>query len=63
MDVDEHDVGSGLADAADRRDCVGGLSDDLDLVRQLGANAGEEQAVVVDQEHADRRRHAAPRFT
>ncbi len=46
-------VGLGAADALDRRVRVGGGADDGELGPQLGPQPGEEELVVVDQEHPD----------
>ena len=52
VDVDEHDVGSALGDQLDGGAHLVGLADDLDRVAELGAHAGAEEMVVVDQEDA-----------
>ncbi len=58
MDVQQHDIGLGAPDALDGRLDVDGLADDLHrhvgAAGQLGPHAGQEQAVVVDEEHPDR---------
>ena len=52
--VEQHHVGRGAADALDGRLDVDRLADDVDGSRpaELGPHAGQEQPVVVDQEHA-----------
>jgi len=61
MDVEQHHVGVCVHDARDRfrdRACV---ADHVDDVCHLCANAGAEQAVIVDEEDPDR--HADARGT
>ena len=50
--VDEDDIRAPLADQLDRGVDVRGGTHDLDVGTELGAHAGEEQLVVVDEEHA-----------
>ena len=47
----QHHVGLGLGDPGDGHVDVGGVADEVDEVLQLGSDAGEEQPVVVDEEH------------
>jgi hypothetical protein len=46
--IEQHDIGNKLGDQADRRLDVVRLADDLDLIAQLGTDAGPEQAVIID---------------
>ena len=50
--VDQHDVGRAVADHLDRGVDVGRAADHVDLAAELGAHAGEEQLMIVDEEHA-----------
>ncbi len=52
VDVDEDDVGEPLADELDGRAHLVGVPDHLDRVPELGPHPGQEEMVVVDQEHA-----------
>ena len=56
--VDEDDVGVALADHLDRGVDLRRAPDDDELVAQLGAHAGEEELMVVDEE--DARSRGAP---
>jgi hypothetical protein len=58
MDVDEDDVGDPFADELDGGSHLVGIPDDLDGVAELGAHAGQEEVVVVDEEDA----YLAPGF-
>ncbi len=58
--VEEYDVGPVLVDGGDRLVDVGRLGHHVDRVPQLGAHAGAEHRVVVDQHDADRLSHGSP---
>ena len=59
--IDQHDVGIAFADHLDGRVDVGGGTDHVDVVVQLGAHPREEQLMVVDEEHARSCRRAPSR--
>ncbi len=52
VDVDEHDVGAALADELDGRADLVGVPDHLDGVPELGPHPGQEEMMIVDEEHA-----------
>ena len=52
VDVEEDDLGVELLDQRHGVRHRSGLADDLDGVTELGAHAGEEEAVVVDEDDA-----------
>ena len=57
VDVEQDDVGALRGDQRDRLLDAGRLADELDVALELGAHAGAEQPVVVDDRDA---RHAVP---
>src|SRR6185436_8130277 len=59
VDVQQHDIRVELLDQRDRLLDARGLPDEVDGVAELGAHAGPEEAVVVDQD--DAAPHDAPR--
>ena len=55
MDVHENNIRAPLQDQLDRGVDVRGGTHDFDIGTELRAHAGEEQLVIVDEEHAVRR--------
>ena len=62
VDVHQNDVRLPRPDPLDGRGHVGGVPDQLERLAQLGADARQEQPVVVDQEHPDRPGHDPSRL-
>ncbi len=52
--VDEHDVGDALADHLDCGVDIRRGADDVDDRAELGAHSGQEELMIVDEEHAGR---------
>jgi len=48
VNIEQNDIRENAGDQVDRRPDVARLTDDLDLVAELGTHSGTEQAVVID---------------